>query len=483
MIVDQNLPQKEIVEVEVEKVVGGEYNVKSVVKSDGTQTLSITTASILSNKAREIVERTITDIDSADLYNTKVLGSYALYGCTKLSRLDLPEGLEEIGYYACSTSSNLGNIVIPSTVKKIGNYAFYGSGKSRYSISFASNSQLETIGDNAFSYASISGDIILPEGLKSVGNRAFNQSGLNYSINYISIPNSIEEVGSEFVVSTLYNGYTEYGNAKYMGNATNPYLVLVARLSNATDITVHKDCKVIARSAGVGNAEQITFEEDSNLKYINYYGLNKCKASNIVLPNTLLTIGERAIASSSTLQEIIIPDTVTKIDTYAFSDNTALTKLVIGEGVINIGTRAFSNNAALTEVIYNAKHCADLTSSSYIFNSTGTTNGMSVIIGDTVERIPAYLFDTYMASQKANITSLTIGQNVKSIGTLAFEYGQFTEFTIKSSIPPSLESTNAFPSSVATIYIPTGSLEAYSNATNWSSFVNKFVEKNMEVDV
>jgi len=77
---------------------------------------------------------------------------------------------------------------------------------------------------------------------------------------------------------------------------------------------------------------------------------------------------------------------------------------------------------------------ADLSSDSNAFTNAGlsTKDGITVIIGAKVTKIPAYLF----YSLKANITSVVFEENsvCKSIGTYAFYECNLTSITIPLSV-------------------------------------------------
>ena len=131
----------------------------------------------------------------------------------------------------------------------------------------------------------------------------------------------------------------------------------------------------------------------------------------------MTSIGKDAFRGCTGLASVEIPNSVTSIGGYAFYGCTGLTSVTIGNSVTSIGKEAFNCNG-LTEVIYNAKAVADLNWGSYVFYNAGTSSGgFRVVIGDSVERIPSYLF--YNCT---GLTSVTIGGGMTSIGNYAF-YG------------------------------------------------------------
>ena len=89
----------------------------------------------------------------------------------------------------------------------------------------------------------------------------------------------------------------------------------------------------------------------------------------------------------------------------------------------SIGGRAFSYCSGLRQIHFNAVSVEDLSSDSNVFFNAGSNdNGIAVVFGDSVQSIPVNLFNVSNSSYCPNITSITIGSNVKNIGERAFMY-------------------------------------------------------------
>ena len=98
--------------------------------------------------------------------------------------------------------------------------------------------------------------------------------------------------------------------------------------------------------------------------------------------------------------------------------------VVIGENVTALAKYAFSNCTAIEEIQYNAISMTNYANGNYIFRNAGSaTEGIQVIIGEKVTRIPNYLFCPYSyGSESPNIKSVTFaeGSVCTGIGSYAF---------------------------------------------------------------
>ena len=210
-----------------------------------------------------------------------------------------------IGSKAFESVRSFKSVSIPASVTTIGEYAFASCGVT--SVTFATNSQLTTVDRYAFFSSSSLQSIALPDGVTTIGEAAFN--GCN-NITSISIPDSITTIENRALRFDS-SAFTVYNNAKYLGNSTNPYLVLVKAIDTSiTTYNIHTDAKLIYA-----------------------FAFTDC---------TLLT-------------SVTIPDSVTIIGNSVFYKCDALESLIIGSGVTSIGDGIIyyeSYDAKLKSVYY-----------------------------------------------------------------------------------------------------------------------------------
>ncbi|MBR4553602.1 MAG: leucine-rich repeat protein [Bacteroidaceae bacterium] len=224
--------------------------------------------------------------------------------------------------------------------------------------------------------------------------------------------------------------------------------------------------------------------------------LNGKELTDLIIPESITTIGERAFYRCTSLTSITIPSTVTSIGNYAFSGCTGLTSITIPSSVTSIGESAFYNCTRLTSITIPSS----LTSIGWsaFYGCTGLT---SITIGNSVTSIGGSAF--YGCT---GLTSITIGNSVTSIGRKAF-YGctGLTSITIPESVtsiesdafrdcpnitiiylyavkPPSIIN-NPFDADVmktkATLYVLPEAISAYQNHTYWKQFWIEEMDESM----
>ena len=210
-----------------------------------------------------------------------------------------------IGSNAFESVRSFKSVSIPASVTTISEKAFASCGVT--SVTFATNSQLTTVDRYAFFSSSSLQSIALPDGVTTIGVAAFN--GCN-NITSISIPDSVTTIENR-ALDFDSSAFTVYNNAKYLGNSTNPYLVLVGAIDTSiTTCNIHTDTKLIYA-----------------------FAFTDC---------TLLT-------------SVTIPDSVTIIGNSVFYKCDALESLIIGSGVTSIGNGIIyyeSYDAKLKSVYY-----------------------------------------------------------------------------------------------------------------------------------
>ena len=174
---------------------------------------------------------------------------------------------------------------------------------------------------------------------------------------------------------------------------------------------------------------------------------------------TVTEIGYQAFYNCSSLTELTIPDSVTSIGSYAFRNCSSLTELTIPDSVTSIGSSAFGSCSSLTKINFNSTVMNDLSSNDDVFYNAGKDGtGIIVNIGESVTKIPAYLFYAGSSSYTApKIVTVNFAENsqCESIGNDAFYYcDDLTEITIPDGVTSIGSSAFRNCNSLTSIAIP-----------------------------
>lgn len=300
------------------------------------------------------------------------IGEYAFYGCTGISTMVLNEGLTEIPRYCFGACQFTNVMTIPSTVTKIGRSAFvynYISG-----LAFTEGSQLDTIMGSAFlSCKELKGSVVLPEGLKYIGVGAFG--GLyddSHNSSYtLTLPHSLTVIGTEafgesgvsgtliipntvtiieenafYECKKLTNLIFEKGSqldsiknrAFYYGGFTNKLVI---------PNTVKYIGEAAFRYCSLSGLEfEDTDTSPSLLKYIGYRAFEDCDktSGDLILPNSLDTISDRAFDYTSFNGKLVIPNGIKFIGEEAFGGTSFTDVFCYSITQPTLGFRVFYHN-------------------------------------------------------------------------------------------------------------------------------------------
>ncbi len=388
----------------------------------------------------------------------RTINAYTFYGCSSLTEVIIGNGITTIGYRAFPLIELTILAPIPPTINS---YAF-PKGTSVYVLKEAFD---------AYKTASYWKDL-------NVNILKFESNGMYFehlggdSVAVTYRGNYYYSYYDEYTGSVLIPTTADYNNTTYCVTTVNPMAFSDCQNLEAIDVVEgHPTCY------STGNC---IIEKASNKI------LAGCKNSVIPTDINNIEIGTSAFAYCLGLTSIIIPDNVTKIDESAFRGCSDLTTITIPTSVTSIGESAFADCSNLTSFRWNAIHCADLGWQNPIFDSSIN----SVVLGDSVEHIPAYLCYKF-----TNLTSFDIPNSVTSIGIGAFESctgltsitipynvtsiegGAFKScsnvayLTSLASTPPTTAS-DAFSGvpTGAEVTVPCNSAPNYRVATGWTDF-------------
>ena len=263
------------------------------------------------------------------------IGSSAFDGCSNLTSVSIPEGVTSIGDYAFNHCSSLTSITIPSSVTSIGESAFnYCSSLTSLTIP----SSVTSIFDGTFSNCSSLTSITIPSSVTSIGKWAFDGCS---SLTSITIPSSVTSIGESafrccaLTSVTIPEGVTSIGRSAFECDAltsvtipssvtsigerafywcTHLYEVHISDLSSWCNISFLDEYSNPSRNG------------DPNYRCLC---LNGEEVSDLVIPNSVTSIGNFAFMRYSSLTSVTIPYSVKSIGDDAFAQCNNLTSVTV----------------------------------------------------------------------------------------------------------------------------------------------------------
>ena len=315
----------------------------------------------------------------------------------------------------------------------------------------------------------------------SIGDYSFCSC---YDLYSVTIPNSVTYVGVEAFsyinIKVIIKDIAAWCNIKFANYIANPLYYAHHLYLNGEEI---KDLIIPNSVRSIGD-----------YAFVNCSGL-----TSVTVPNSVTEIGEGVFYGCSGLTSLTIPNSVTSIGGSAFAYCSGLTSLTIPNSVTSIGGSAFAYCSGLTSVtIPNSvtsiggsafAHCSGLT-------SITIGSGLSSIISygglfSSCDRLTAIVVDSenkkYDSRNNCNAiietssNQLIVGcqntiipNSVTSIGGSAFAHcSGLTSITIPNSVTSIENNAFAYCSGLTSISIPNSvtsiGFEAFENCTSLTS--------------
>ena len=313
-------------------------------------------------------------VDFGNVTGNVEFGAEVFYNCKNLTEVVLPDGIELIGKYMFYQCNSLTEITIPNTVKAMEQQAFYYC------------SQLSKV---TFAEGNDSNGLILTGGVYG----------------------------------------SQYGTS---------YYPVFDRCDNLTQIAFPKRLETLGAYALCStNISQITFSEGGLLTEIGQYALSMSGISSVVIPASVVTIGDYAFSRCTKLTSVTFAaDGALEIINSGVFQYTGVNSVVIPANVTRIGNSAFAYSSLKSVTFAEGSVCSSIGYAAFR-DSLIESIAIPASVENIGEDIPAaggplhgYAFDGCR-----NLKSLTFdtGSKLKNIYNYAFRNTALTKFSFPSS--------------------------------------------------
>ena len=264
--------------------------------------------------------------------------------------------------------------------------------------------------------------IVIENGVTSVGNCAFFYCT---NLTSVTIPDSVTSIGS-----------SAFSNCTGLASVTIPDSVTSIgeeAFYNCTGLTSVNISDIAAWC-------NISFSDSTSnpLTYTHNLYLNNELVTDLVIPDSVTSIGGSAFSGCTGLTSVTIPDSVTSIGKSTFYGCTGLTSVTIPDSVTSIGDYAFNRCSADLMFICNPGSCAETYAinngyATYYpkFKYTVLDDGTAAVtkyldtrtefaIPSTYQGKPVTAIGDWLFLNNSSITSVTIPDSVTHIGRGAF---------------------------------------------------------------
>ncbi len=466
-------------------------------------------------------------------YYVEGIESYAFSDNNMIRSVVFPEGLTTIKEFAFSGCNRVTSLTFPSTIEEIGESAFRDCDQLTSVYINSKNPNLIYVGDSAFCN-SIVCDLYVPDvsfnlysnspvwsGFSQIHTNTIIRDNLSFEVlseedktailvgfndlhETLVIPSTISLNGQEYTVVAIKEN--TFSKCKELISVTIPTSI---KTIGAAAFSYCSNLKKINLPPSLSEIEKEVFRECENL-------------DSITFPAKLKKIGDGSFRDCKGLQSLYIPDSVETIDGNAFDGCINLKELYVPASVSKIEFTAFQQCSKIESITWNTPYCSlwrvtrecnwslkrcilgeEIKTLEY--NSFRQCRYLSsIILPENLEIIDDNAFEGCLS-----LTSIVIPQKVQQVNRAAFlECSSLKKVVIEGN-PTFYEEAFAWCDSIDTIvfksqtppqmchsvyyyepycrdffsdktyndaklFIPEGSMDAYSTSNIWSRFCSLY---------
>jgi hypothetical protein len=363
-------------------------------------------------------------------------------------------------YDSSTYGKSKGIMTFAGEVTKIGANAF--NGKTTLT-SVTPPSSVKEIGNNAFRGCTALTKAVIPDGVATLGEYAFYQCS---ALKSIVISDSVTKLGAY----SCFSNCSSLESVKLSKNITTIPYTCFYNCTSLTSIEIPYGVTEIGTQAfRICNSLRSIVIPDSVTIINNEAFRQMSNLETVVLPANLESLGKDAFQNCTSLKSINIPSNLKRIEGTTFQ-NCIFETINIPNSINYIGSYAFSmTTIKRVDINSLSSWCniefADFRANPAWYNADMYVDGevlTNLITPSDITKIKAYAF----YGQSASLKSVTITDNVTSIGNQAFYNRKgLTSVTFESTTPPDL-GTDVFTNTHASLQlrVPSSAVEAYKAA-------------------
>lgn len=280
--------------------------------------------------------------------NSAELESFFFSDCNYIEEVTLSEGIEKIGGYAFKNCLSLGKVSLPSSLRSIGSYAF----------------------DECLNLD----EIVIPDGVNDIGFCAFFPT-IIVKLQSAEIKEELANSPFAFYCNTVIkdcdNNFITEDGSEILSTGGFDYLVKDGEaVLHSMNNNFQKDIKVpgsieyngksypvtMIREYAFSDTDIISIELPASVQIIGESAFNWCDSLKTVIMPAVRMVIMNAFAHCNALEEIVLPQSLQSIGQYVFNSCKSLTSLTIPANVTEISSDMVKNCGNLIEIVFENPH-------------------------------------------------------------------------------------------------------------------------------